>query len=77
MQQHVLSTVCVVSKWEYCSEQNTQEPGRWERCITGKIDYEAAESVTEGNRTTDGCRKLQGREGFTLLNCKQNQGSHH
>lgn len=46
MQQHVLSTVCVVSKWEYCSEQNTQDCGMWERCITSKIDYEAVESVT-------------------------------
>lgn len=77
MQQHVLSIVCVVSKWEYCSEQNTQDCGMWERCITSKIDYEAVESVTEGNRTTDGCRKFQGREWFTLLNCTQNQGSHH
>lgn len=73
----MLSTICVVSKWEHCSEQNTQDRGRWERCITSEIDYEAVESVTEGGRATDGCRKSQGRECFTLLNCRQNQGSHH
>ena len=45
MQQYVLSTICMVSKWEDCSEQNTQDPGRWERCIVSKVDYEVGDSI--------------------------------
>ena len=35
----------MVSKWEDCSEQNTQDPGRWERCMVSKVDYEVVESI--------------------------------
>ena len=35
------------------------------------------ETVYRGKQNNNGCRQLQGREWLTLLNCKQNQGSHH
>ena len=77
MQQYVLGTICVVSKWEYCSEQNPQDPGGWERWTISKIDYKVVESIPEGKRTTNGFRKFPEREWFATLNCKHNQGSHH
>ena len=60
MQQYVLSTICMVSKWEDCSEQNTQDPGRWERCMVSKVDYEVVESIqreTEQQLGTDSSRE--------------------